>query len=78
MRKDAILQTSTKTLMARNIQRLIKSAQSGDPIAQYELAACYHSGRRGVEKDSEKALYYLKGRQITDLNPQKMLRRILI
>jgi len=40
-------------------QRLLKSAEGGDPIAQYELAACYHSGR-GVEKNPEKTLHFLK------------------
>jgi len=38
---------------------LIGKAQKGDPLAQYELGLRYESGAWDVNKDNEKALYWL-------------------
>ncbi len=42
------------------ISRLRDQAQSGDPVAQYQLAELYSTGNWGVKRDDAKALHWLK------------------
>jgi TPR repeat protein len=45
--------------MNLNVEELKKAAEQGDVGAQYALAGAYRTGR-GVERSSEKAVYWLK------------------
>ena len=44
------------------IDELIRKAESGDPIAQYELSKKYSDGDE-VEKNYDKALYWAESRR---------------
>ena len=42
------------------LQRLTQKAEQGDAAAQQDLALIYWDGKGGIEKDGEKAVYWLK------------------
>ena len=43
-----------------SIAELFQKAEAGDADTQCQLGICYYNGENGIEKDLEKAIYWLR------------------